>query len=367
LEAQEQNNADHNNFEHMKVTRPDNGFADVPPFRHIYPQEYLMTTNQEESFNGLETQVQQLKPCNSDLEYIEVPIECTFGDATNKSICVEMMIEFLVYDILYEDLWRQILLPLSASSKEAVDEDTIYGIRTNINAVNEYCNLLIKFIEETQEEQLTALVKQAKKGKLPKRESIEIDQVRSSPVWKLPSEPGLIMDADVYLTLESQILDNYKGMNIVDELFEMQRIYHRCVFDCFNEIMTSLIDHSRQYALSAEEAKLLSSPQLQRSSIKILLEKTKTLLLEKTMNLCGLIRDKEDSMMGKSVKNFDSDTVHLIREERLTKMLTSDFDEERALFVSKIATDEVAESVKLAIAQMIADELFLDLAFSVAN
>ena len=33
-----------------------------------------------------------------------------------------------------------------ASSEEA--EDTIYGIRTNVNAVSEYNNLLISFIEK---------------------------------------------------------------------------------------------------------------------------------------------------------------------------------------------------------------------------
>lgn len=367
VESTEHVYEDLSTLENMKEVRPGTTTNDIPAFHQMYPQEYLMTTHQEESFNGFETQVQQLKPCNSDLEYIEVPIECTFGDATNKSICVELIIEFLLYDILDEEIWRQILLPLSATSKDAIDEDTIYGIRTNINAVNEYCNLLIKFIEETQEEKVTELINKAKKGRLPKKDPIEIDQARSSPMWKLPAEDGLIFDADIYLVLESQILDNYKGMNIVDELFEMQRIYHRCVFDCFNEILTNLVNRSRKYSMSAEEVKLLTAPQLHRGSVKLILEKTKTLLLEKTMNLCGLIRDKEDSMMGKSVKNFDLDTVQLIREERLTKMLTSDFEEERALFVSKPSTDTMAESIKQEIARMIEDELFIDLAFCVDN
>jgi len=367
MEPFEQVNEDQSTLENMKVVRQGGAATNGLPFHQLYPQEYLTTNNLEESFNGFDTQIQQLKPCNSDLEYIEVPIECTFGDATNKSICVELIIEFLLYDILDEEIWRQILLPLSTTSKEAIDEDTIYGIRTNINAVNEYCNLLIKFIEETQEEKVTGLINAAKKGNLPKRGPIEIEQIRGVSVWKLLAEDGLILDADVYLTLESQILDNYKGMNIVDELFEMQRIYHRCVFDCFNEILTSLVNRSRRYAMSVEETKLLTAPQFIRSSVKIVLEKTKTLLLEKTMNLCGLIRDKEDSMMGKSVKNFDLDTVQLIREERLSKMLTADFVEERVFCVSKITADSLAESAKQEIARMIEDELFTELAFCIDN
>ena len=40
-----------------------------------------------------------------------------------------------------------------------------------------------------------------------------------------------------------------------------------------------------------------------------MLIKSKIILLESTMNLCGLIQDKEDSMLGNSLKKFDAESL----------------------------------------------------------
>jgi len=56
--------------------------------------------------------------------------------------------------------------------------------------------------------------------------------------WKRPTHKNSVLNDGMFNDLENEILSNYQNMNIMNELFEMQRIYHRAIFDCFNESLT---------------------------------------------------------------------------------------------------------------------------------
>jgi hypothetical protein len=207
--------------------------------------------------------------------------------------------------------------------EESHQEDNIYGIRTNISAVNEYCNLLIKYIEKKPIKTFQEVAVHVTEGLLDFGfENTRFQEAQPVSVWKRRSSPRLVLNHDDYLSLESQILDNYKDMNIMDQLFEMQRVYHRCVFDCFNEVFTELLRGESDQRMSRNGTGRfgwVSKPFLQT-----LLQQVKNQVLDNTLMLCGLIKDKEDSMMGKSVKNFDTETIGVIREERLSKLARGD-------------------------------------------
>ncbi len=115
----------------------------------------------------------------------------------------------------------------------------------------------------------------------------------------------------------------------MEELFEMQRIYHRCIFDAFNEIFYSLANNSANFNFTLIEQRTIQSSHISESSLNFYLMKTKLILLEYTMLLCGLIKDKEDSMLGNSLKKFDLDSLNSIREERLIKLVSGEFKEKK--------------------------------------
>lgn len=261
----------------------------------------------------------------------------------NLSICSEFVFNSLLDNLIEEPIWHDCFSLILAHARDGQQsEDNIYGIRTNISAVNEYCNLLLRNIEENQmqiilkkirkiataESQHAQLLRLLSKSD---KESTALTAVEPSDAlssWQLKTDTRLILTEAQYLSLEEQILENYENMNIVEELFEMQRIYHRCVFDCFNEKLTDIVylainDGVFEYGNLKKDAEATVF-------LKELLLKARNSLLENTLLLCGLIRDKEDSMMGRSVKNFDFDSIRIIREERLGRMLAMDLVREES-------------------------------------
>lgn len=108
---------------------------------------------------------------------------------------------------------------------------------------------------------------------------------------------------------------SYKDMNILDELFDMQRVYHRAIFDCFSEGLQSILLSS---PLSIEES--IAKP-VKADDDGDWLEKAKEWVLDCATILAGIIRDKEDSMMG-NIRFMDSDFVQQLREDRMYRMIT---------------------------------------------
>jgi hypothetical protein len=109
----------------------------------------------------------------------------------------------------------------------------------------------------------------------------------------------------------------------MSSLFKLQTIYHKSVFDCFNEIVSSywhrenVIDYVRLVSFNKQNpTKKIED----RDDLECILVHTKEVTLEYASIMCGMIRDKEDSIMG-NLRNLDLLTVGQIREERLIRML----------------------------------------------
>lgn len=128
------------------------------------------------------------------------------------------------------------------------------------------------------------------------------------------------MDETLYLELEKQILANYQDQNIMDELFEMQKIYHRSLFDCFNEIFFHLLHKNKRFLMWKKTP-------LKKAYISSILESIKNKLSEYSLLLCGIIRDKEDSMFDSTIRFFDNDAFCQIREEKMNQLIIQDLKE----------------------------------------
>lgn len=117
----------------------------------------------------------------------------------------------------------------------------------------------------------------------------------------------------------------------MEDLVDMQRVYHRAIFDCFNEGLTESIftslptfeellnkqqlkKHSQQ-----QQGQVVSGHTLKKETW---LEKAKDHVLECITILAGLIRDKEDSLMG-TIKYMDDDNIQQLREDRMYRMITA--------------------------------------------
>ena len=112
-------------------------------------------------------------------------------------------------------------------------------------------------------------------------------------------------------------------MNIMQNLFDMQKVYHRSIFDCFNEIMTDrwlsdndadyykIVIHGKEY----RSRRILNQPELED-----LIVACKDSAVEYSTMMCGVIRDKEDSLLG-NLRSMPAERIELIREDRLFRFL----------------------------------------------
>ena len=79
------------------------------------------------------------------------------------------------------------------------------------------------------------------------------------------------------------------------------------------------------------------------------------------MYLCGLLKNKEDSMMGMSLKNFDNDSINIIREEKLFMMISKDMKERRGTLDCSDQVDKTGLGLKEKLAKEVEDTLLEDL------
>lgn len=124
----------------------------------------------------------------------------------------------LIQDFITDDLWNTlILLAINQQNCGEMEEETILGIRTNVSSVIEYCNLLISLIFKSHKEQVED------------RMSRMMGEQKNRRIFgDAESEEGeeLVLEKKIYEELETEILESYKEMNIMDHFFEMQRVYH---------------------------------------------------------------------------------------------------------------------------------------------
>lgn len=234
-------------------------------------------------------------------EVVEIPLHFEAADGA---------FEALVEELVREEPWARLL-----SARRADEEEVIYGIRTNINAVNEYCNLLIKYIEDCFLVGLAQCMRSALiRG--PTRGGAGEGQGR----WRPNGRSRALLAPTVYAELEEKILDSYRDARISPLLFDLQRTYHRAVFDCYNETLTALFFTPRPGELSAEERGRIwrADPDVQ-----FFLYKAKSVLLESSLMMCGLMQEKEDSLMDPGLKGLDPLSLQIVHEERLFKLVSA--------------------------------------------
>lgn len=247
--------------------------------------------------------------------------------------------------------------------------ESIYGIRTNINAVVEYCHLLIKYLLENYTEYLSqkftfirlcketpdtlgleinyealkpfnsedsptaGLFNLQKENPKPDATKFNADKSKSEEATKTPNnspenpdkntpqkqkrqederlcwtrktEKKMILTEQIYLALENQILATYENMNINVSLFNMQKIYHRCVFDSFNEIITAFIRQDLVFRLNPRDQCIMKLSVFSQDDVEYILAKTKSILVEYVQQQCGVLRDKEDSLLDSVLRTYD--------------------------------------------------------------
>lgn len=317
----------------------------------------------------------ELNNCPSDLELLEVSFDYLVKSLKlNDTGTSDLVLDYMVEDILQEPLWLDIISKGAEVKLDLVDdEEAIYGIRTNINAVCEYFNMLIKFIADKHLDDVSSRLIKLKLDNTeifnssvspahPNTSKTPLhDNNRNRKMWEQKSDPSLILSEKIYLELEAQILDNYKDMNIMEVLFEMQRVYHRCIFDAFNEVLTGVLFNHKNYGLNSSELKVINKDIHCESELLFILHRAKMILLEYTMYLVGLIRDKEDSMMGMSLKNFDIESINLIREEKLFNMISKEYKEIHNCKEMKHKFKSESELLHKRVVSDIEDMLFMEL------
>lgn len=107
-------------------------------------------------------------------------------------------------------------------------------------------------------------------------------------------------------------------MNIEEKLFDMQKVYHRAIFDCFNEGLSQIVF---QPQLRLKDSLVPQKRHREHPMKNKLLVAAKEHVLDCASLLCGIIKDKEDSMMG-NIRIMDSEFITQLREERMYRMIT---------------------------------------------
>ena len=103
-------------------------------------------------------------------------------------------------------------------------------------------------------------------------------------------------------------------MNIMQNLFDMQKIYHRSIFDCFNQLVSAkwtadqCID-SRQVV--AYQRQYHSRAVVMPSQLEAIFSACKDIVVEFSTMMCGVIRDKEHSLTG-TLKLMSQDKIDAI-------------------------------------------------------
>lgn len=106
----------------------------------------------------------------------------------------------------------------------------------------------------------------------------------------------------------------------------------------------------------------------QRTTLQLpfLVMKGKQILIEFALTLCGLIKDKDDSLVFTQVRHFDPKTMFFFREERMFKLVNQDFLSNAKNFFQHFETFFV-KLAAMQVANAVEEELFQDLAKSLVQ
>lgn len=123
---------------------------------------------------------------------------------------------------------------------------------------------------------------------------------RGANVWDFPVKPFCVLGKNVFLRLTDKILSSYAEANIQENLFDIQKIFHRSIFDSFNESLSEYIFRTKKYNIFLEEILILKKPQFDLEDLNFFLAKAKYILIEKASEMVGFLLNKEDSELGRT-------------------------------------------------------------------
>jgi hypothetical protein len=190
---------------------------------------------------------------------------------------------------------------------------------------------------------LVSQSKSSEQPKTPNNSPENPDKEASAPenkeklCWSRKTKKKMILSEQIYLSLENQILSAYGNMNINISLFNMQKIYHRCVFDSFNEIMTAFIRQERHYEMNERDRQINQLSVFSQFDVEYILAKTQSILIDYVQQQCGVLRDKEDSLLDSVLRTYDlikyplslplTYSISNIRKDRMNRSCNADLKE----------------------------------------
>jgi hypothetical protein len=222
------------------------------------------------------------------------------------------------------------------------------GIRTNHLAIADFLSLLVDFILDNY----TEVVVQKYNAGLEIDAAEAIKKLRQKEILLYSSEAELesysgfltdfsaesvqpgslecgLLDSGIYCALRCELVvddtqqDAASDSQLLGDAVQFQSIFQKAVFDCFNEVLSSIwrgdsiVDYVKMITCGKQPmVRYLSS----MAELEILLTLAKEQVLEHSLTLCGMIKDKDDSIMA-GFGNIDITVLNHIREQRLARML----------------------------------------------
>ena len=203
------------------------------------------------------------------------------------------------------------------SSKSA---ETVYAIRTHFSAVIEYLLILLDNFSQNNFENLKNVLN-TKSLIYKKKDLIPILYKTEKKKFFSKMESHFFIKSELeknFTKIEKKILSNCQNFEKMENLIKIQKHYHKSIFDCFFEEMTLYITETsfrKDYQKNQGVALIKNFP-----NFSDLLQNTRERVLENAGFLCGVIRDKEDSMMG-DIRYIDDFTLFNLKEERMMRLI----------------------------------------------
>lgn len=210
---------------------------------------------------------------------------------------------------------------------------TAYGIRTNFNAVSEYSTLLIKYLMEKRSDILTQLLPN---GSLTQESYISLINDLKYPYQYIHNyykieiynhmTNTINIKNKIFNELENELVSNLKESDKFEKVIKYQSLFHKSIFDSlFEELELLLIDKIPSFNLLIfyynYSKNFIDTKFKFKEEDSILTAKDN--LMENAAVLCGIIRDKEDSMIG-NLHFLQEHLFEQIKEERMQRMLALD-------------------------------------------
>jgi hypothetical protein len=110
-------------------------------------------------------------------------------------------------------------------------------------------------------------------------------------------KPYCILTRAIFESLATRIFSSYTHSTIDPKLLSIQRIFHRSIFDTFNESFSEFLFRLKEFNLYSEEIHILKKKELNLEDLHYCLLKAKVLVIEKASEVVGMVPNSEESML----------------------------------------------------------------------